>query len=208
MDAASEGFWDRVYVDKPDEETSWFEPFPATSLELITRYAPAGAEVIDVGGGTSRLVDLLLDHALTVSVLDTSRVALDRSRARLGHRAQGVQWIVQDATAIDQEHAFDVWHDRAVYHFLVDPDLQRRYVTAAARAVKPDGYLVIATFSRRGPTHCSGLPVAQYDRAGLERAFAGDFTLVESFTRTHVTPRGTPQEFTHTVFTRHSDEAA
>lgn len=197
--------WEQVYDTRSSMEVSWYQPLPARSLELI-REAGAGPEsaVIDVGGGDSRLVDTLLEREFRrVTVLDLSGAALARARARLGAPAAAVIWLEADVTAAElAPAAYDLWHDRAVFHFLTDPQDRVRYVAAAARAVRPGGALIIATFALDGPTRCSGLEVVRYGPEELAREFGDSFVLLRSFGDVHRTPSGGEQRFTYAMFER------
>jgi SAM-dependent methyltransferase len=154
--------WEGIYSSKSEQEVSWFQPDPSRSLELIRAALPEGGRVIDVGGGMSRLVDRLLDAGFArVSVLDISLAALNAAQLRLGERASSVQWIESDVTTAEHVGELDVWHDRAVFHFLTDPADRRRYVELAERSLSPGGALILATFARDGPTQCSGLDVCR-----------------------------------------------
>lgn len=197
--------WERVYGARRSDEVSWYEPEPTRSLELL---ADAGvgpeAAVIDVGGGDATLVDALLARGYRrITVLDLSGAALARARARLGPRAELVEWREGDVTRADlPRHAYDVWHDRAVFHFLTVAEDRRRYVDAAAEALRPGGTLVIATFAADGPTRCSGLEVARYAPEALAREFGDRFVLVRGFGDVHRTPAGAEQRFTFAVLRR------
>jgi ubiquinone/menaquinone biosynthesis C-methylase UbiE len=159
--------------------------------------------VIDVGGGTSRLVDCLLDAGLGhVGVLDVSETALERTADRLGDRAALVQWIVSDATEFQPTNQWDLWHDRAVFHFLVDQSDQDRYRDVLLRSLEPSGHVVMATFGPRGPERCSGLPVVRRDPDGLQRALGTEFELLENLIEEHTTPKGAIQEFLYCRFRR------
>jgi len=194
--------WDAVYGFKRDEEVSWTEADPRTSLALIDEVAPQRARVIDVGGGTSRLAGRLLDGGHDVTVLDVSAAALERARAALGERADRARWIVADVTAAPDLGRFDVWHDRAVFHFLTEPAGRAAYVELLARTVGAGGHAVIATFAPDGPEKCSGLPVRRYSGATLAAELGGRFELVKSLPAAHVTPSGKPQSFQYSVFRR------
>jgi trans-aconitate methyltransferase len=161
------------------------------------------AAIIDVGAGTSALVDCLLANGFEdVTVLDVSSHALDEVRDRLGARASRVSFLVEDVLSWRPERAYDVWHDRAVFHFLTDSSQQRHYVALAARGVKSGGALIVATFADDGPTHCSGLPVHRYSAAELADAFSTHFELVHDERELHVTPSGAVQPFTWAVLRR------
>jgi SAM-dependent methyltransferase len=195
--------WEGVYTTKGETEVGWFQPDPALSLELIQSVAPGRGRVIDVGGGASLLVDRLLDSEFEqVAVLDISGAALDKARARLGGRANSVHWIEADVTSVGSVDEFDLWHDRAVFHFLTDPDDRRRYLELAERTVPPGGHLIVATFAPEGPTRCSGLEVCRYDARSLAAELGDAFSLVREATENHVTPHGTPQAFFYGVFRR------
>lgn len=189
--------WDRVWTDKREHEVSWFSPDAATSLQLVAR-AGLGpdARVIDVGGGASRLVDGLLDRGMRrVTVLDISAAALAAARARLADRAEQVSWLVGDVTKFVPPHAYDLWHDRAVFHFL-SGDERAAYVEVMTKAVAPGGAAIVATFAPDGPERCSGLAVSRYDATALAEAVGPAFELVESEREEHVTPAGRVQAFT------------
>lgn len=189
--------WDKVYAGKAEAELSWYQPVPRASLELIARANPAkDARIIDVGGGESRLVDALLDRGFTdITVLDVSPTALDRAAARLGQRAGLVKWIAADITAWSPPERYDLWHDRAVFHFLVDPRDRAAYVAAMGAGVARGGQVIVGTFAVDGPDRCSGLPVARYDGAGLAKSLGSGFRLVEERREAHVTPAGRVQSF-------------
>ena len=200
--------WEQVYQSKRPDEVSWFQPQPVRSLELLEAAGvSSGAAVIDVGGGDSTLVDALLSRGFRdLTVLDVSGAALERARLRLGDRASGVTWIEADVTHANLPAAvYDVWHDRAVFHFLIDPAERSRYVALAARAVRPSGTLIVATFAPDGPARCSGLEVARYDADGLAREFADGFVLTSRLADVHRTPAGGEQRFTYVSLRRRTD---
>jgi 2-polyprenyl-3-methyl-5-hydroxy-6-metoxy-1,4-benzoquinol methylase len=196
--------WDNVYSSKAEDAVSWFTRNPTLSMQLIRQVSPGTqGRIIDVGGGASVLVDKLLDDGFqSVAVLDISEAALNRSKQRLGERAGGVRWIVADVTAMEDAGQFDVWHDRAVFHFLTEPGDQELYVQAARRTVPIGGHLIISTFALGGPQRCSGLNVCQYDAQSLAAVLGGDFTLLRERSETHLTPAGKTQAFIYAVFTR------
>jgi SAM-dependent methyltransferase len=197
--------WDAVYTTRQSTEVSWYQAEPTRSLELLGEVGagPATA-IIDVGGGDSTLVDAVVARALgRMTVLDISGAALARARARLGERAREVTWIEADVTRAElPAHAFDVWHDRAVFHFLTAAEDRARYAAVAAAAVRPGGALLMATFALDGPTRCSGLEVARYDPDSLARELGDAFTLTRGFADVHRTPGGSEQRFTVAVFRR------
>ncbi len=191
--------WEGVYRSKPADAVSWFQSHAVSSLRLIRRCAGLHARVIDVGGGASVLVDDLLDAGYRhVTVLDLAASALDVSRNRLGARAREVEWIVGDITrvALPQAH-YDVWHDRAVFHFLTDPADRARYVEQVLHAVKPGGHVIVAAFGPGGPLRCSGLEVVRYDPQSLHAEFGAPFRLLGHETEVHHTPAGKAQEFVY-----------
>lgn len=190
--------WEKVYSSKSDKEVSWYREHLDNSLRMILNTgAGPEAAVIDVGGGSSTLVDDLLENGfVSVSVLDISNSALERSKARLGRRQEMVEWITADVTAVDlpRDH-YDIWHDRAVFHFLTDPDDRRAYVDLVNASVKPGGHIIVASFGESGPAKCSGLDVVRYDPESMHGEFGSGFELVDSITETHETPFGTTQDF-------------
>ena len=190
--------WENVYRGKTADQVGWFQPHAASSLRLIEDNAGKDAHIIDVGGGASVLVDDLLDAGYrNLPVLDLAESALEASRARLVARAQSVQWIVADITRAElPAERYDVWHDRAVFHFLTDRVDREKYMAALRCSLNPRGHVVIATFALDGPARCSGLEVAHYDAASLHAQFGADFEMLESLRETHVTPSGAEQRFT------------
>jgi SAM-dependent methyltransferase len=196
--------WEHVYSTKAETGVSWFQDEPRLSLELIGAVAPAdGGRIIDVGGGTSVLVDKLLDLPFgEVAVLDISETALGKAKARLGKRAERVRWVVADVTEAPELGAFDVWHDRAVFHFLTDPADRRCYVELARETVPEGGHLIIASFADDGPKRCSDLDVCRYHVDTLAAELGGGFSLVSEANETHTTPWGSRQAFFYGVFRR------
>jgi len=200
--AGRQAHWDNVYATKSENEVSWFEESPAISLDLIraTGMAPY-ASVIDVGGGASRLVDALLDDGFeAVTVLDVSEAALEAARARLGERAAKVHWVNADVTAWRPTAQFDVWHDRAAFHFLTESRDRAAYAVRVAIAVRPRGHVIIGTFAPDGPERCSGLPVERHDAASLTATLGRLFELIETRPYEHHTPAGAIQRFQFSRF--------
>jgi 2-polyprenyl-3-methyl-5-hydroxy-6-metoxy-1,4-benzoquinol methylase len=192
--------WENVYSSKAETGVSWYAPHLALSLQLIERAAPdKHARIIDVGGGASTLVDDLLDRGFDeLTVLDLSEEALVASKRRLAARAAEIAWIASDVTTADLPAAhYDVWHDRAVFHFLTESDQRRRYVENVRRAVKPGGHVIVATFGPQGPEKCSGLDVVRYDANGIHDQFGAAFEKVDSQREVHTTPWGSEQEFVY-----------
>jgi SAM-dependent methyltransferase len=190
--------WDTIYGKKAPDAVSWYRPHLETSLELIGRVAAGrSASIIDVGGGESTLVDDLLAEGYSdLSVLDISQVAVDKTKERLGLASDGVRWLVGDVTTVKLEaSAYDVWHDRAVFHFLASDEERMAYVAQVASAVRSGGHVIVSTFGPEGPTQCSGLDVVRYDADSLHDQFGVRFHLLGSSKELHETPFGTVQQF-------------
>ena len=194
--------WNHVYETKSSDAVSWFQPEPHTSLKLLDAAGLNRSScVIDVGGGDSRLVDTLVDRGVEcVTVLDISAAAIARARTRLGSRASSVNWIVADVTTEWTVAPQNFWHDRAVFHFLVEERDRTRYVERLGRVLTPGGHAIIATFAPDGPTKCSGLPVMRYSAESLQTALGPEFLLVQSLVDPHATPMGATQSFLFAVF--------
>jgi SAM-dependent methyltransferase len=196
--------WEHVYSTKAETGVSWYQDEPRLSFELIGAVAPAEEiRIIDVGGGASVLVDKLLDLPFPeIAVLDISETALGKARARLGERAKRVRWVVADVTEAPELGTFDVWHDRAVFHFLTDPPDRRSYVELAWRTVPKGGHLIIATFADDGPKQCSDVDACCYNACSLAAELGEGFSQLRSATETHTTPWGSSQAFFYGVFKR------
>lgn len=198
MDAKAH--WEKVYQTKRPDEVSWYRPHLDVSLQLIEEAAPQrSAQIIDVGGGESTLIDDLLVRGYRhLSVLDVSLTALEVAKARLGGRAGKVNWLHGDVTTFAfARHRYDLWHDRAVFHFLTDPEQRAAYVRQVARAVKSGGHVIVATFGPEGPVTCSGLDVVRYAPEALHDEFGSSFRLLKHLTELHRTPAGVVQQFTY-----------
>lgn len=196
--------WEDVYSSKGVTNASWYQEEARLSLELIRAFAPArGGRIIDVGGGASVLVDglLWLDFE-RVAVLDISETALEKAKERLGERARKVEWIAADVTEVRDLGTFDLWHDRAVFHFLTAEDDRRKYVELAMRSIPAGGHLVVATFADDGPTECSALQVCRYNAASMAVELGQGFSLVKEAHELHATPMGSSQSFFYGVFER------
>ena len=196
--------WEGVYGKMAENEVSWFQEEPATSIEFI-RHCGGGPDVaiIDIGGGESRLVDRLLDAGYRdVTVLDVSEHALKHTKFRLGARAASVQWIVADITKWMPARKYRLWHDRAVLHFLTEPDEREAYRRALLSAIVPGGCVVISSFAIDGPEKCSGLPVVRYSAETLAAELGSELRLVEQALDDHRTPAGAVQRFQFSRFTR------
>jgi len=195
--------WDGVYRSKRPEQVSWYQGRPETSLRLLVEVAQPSAAVIDVGAGASALADELLDRGFTdVTVLDVSAAALEGTRARLVGRQPSAAMVIADLLAWQPERQYDAWHDRAVFHFLVQLHDRHCYVATALRAVRSGGHLVLGTFADDGPTQCSGLPTARYNAEELAAQFSAGFELMHAEREEHQTPGGVTQPFTWVVLTR------
>jgi ubiquinone/menaquinone biosynthesis C-methylase UbiE len=193
--------WQQIYTAKPEEALSWHQAAPALSFDLIRQNARPGSSVIDIGGGSSTLTGMLVEEGFsTCTALDISQAALDRARERLAppirHR---IDWRVADVLSELELPAYDVWHDRAVFHFLVEAEQQAAYVALAERTVKPQGLLVVGTFRLDGPDKCSGLPVKRYDAESLARQFDRSFHFKMEAHEMHPTPWGERQSFVYVV---------
>jgi 2-polyprenyl-3-methyl-5-hydroxy-6-metoxy-1,4-benzoquinol methylase len=196
MDAQTH--WEKIYGSKAPDAVSWYRPHLERSLELIEQAARGrSASIIDVGGGESTLVDDLVARGYqNITVLDISQTAIDVTKKRLASGAENVHWLVGDITSAKLEpSAYDVWHDRAVFHFLTATDARVAYVRQVAKAVKPGGHVIVSTFGPEGPTKCSGLDVVRYDADSLHQEFGVRFHLLGSSTELHRTPFGTVQQF-------------
>ena len=199
--------WENIYQIKKPDEMSWHQDKPNTSLDLIVEIdLDKSAEIIDVGAGDSKLVDNLTDIGFrNVTVLDISSSALKKSEKRLGKKADSVKWIVSDLREFETEDRYDLWHDRAVLHFLTREEDIDKYVETARRFLNQNGYLVVSTFSFNGPKKCRGLEVKQYSEDSMKKLFS-DFEHIRSFEEEHITPWGASQIFLYSVFRKRRNE--
>lgn len=198
----SKTHWSGVYQTKQANDVSWYQDYPALSLDIIRQAAPdPAARIVDAGAGASTLADhLLASGYCDLTLIDLSPEALDVVRRRLGDRASTVAFVEGNVIAPPLlAHTYDVWHDRAVFHFLVDENARRQYADAVRNALKPGGHAIIATFGPDGPTQCSGLPVARYDEKTLHSALGDGFDLLDSATEIHRTPWGSEQQFVYVL---------
>jgi 2-polyprenyl-3-methyl-5-hydroxy-6-metoxy-1,4-benzoquinol methylase len=203
-DPGRQQHWESVYRDKGEFQVSWFQESPAVSLDLIrsTGVTPQ-CSIIDIGGGASRLVDALIAQEFSdITVLDLSEAAVSIAKVRLGERAAAITWIVADVTQWQPQRYYDVWHDRAAFHFLTDANDRMAYVARLTRALQPGAHAVIGTFAADGPERCSGLPVVRYDAERLAETLGGAFALVAARRQDHSTPWGSTQRFQFSVFKR------
>lgn len=190
--------WESVYETKSVDQVSWYRDHLDNSLQMILNTnVSKDAAIIDVGGGSSTLVDDLLQHGFAdVSILDISGKALENSKERLGQKSESVEWIEADITQVSlPENHYDVWHDRAVFHFLTDENDRRKYVELVKKSLKVGGHIIVASFGLNGPKKCSGLDVVQYSPDSMHHEFGKSFELVKSISETHETPFNTTQEF-------------
>lgn len=196
--------WDWIYATRAVDAVGWYEPDPSTSRRLVAEAVDAGARsIIDVGGGASSLVDHLLDLGLDrVAVLDVSEAGLAVARHRLGDRETAVEWVVGDVTDVSDVGRFDIWHDRAAFHFLLGDGARRRYVDLATRTVSIGGVAIVATFDQDGPERCSGMPIRRYEPEDIATEFGDGFRLTGSTRYLHHTPAGVPQRFQYSTLAR------
>jgi len=205
MEVNTKSHWENIYNGKTEQEYSWFQPYPRTSIEFIEYFRlPKNARIIDIGGGDSHLVDTLLQLGYTeATVLDISATAIEKAKKRLGGLAAQVKWIVSDVNEFEPVAGqYDFWHDRAAFHFLTTEPLIRRYAEMAQRAIRPGGYFVLGTFSPTGPKKCSGLDIRQYSRGSMDAVFAPFFRRIKCKEETHLTPFRTTQHFLFCSFRR------
>lgn len=200
----SKGHWENIYQTKESDEMSWTQAIPETSLRFVHNLnLPKSARIIDVGGGESKLVDLLLEEGFeNISVLDISPEALNKTKKRLGKDAQKVKWIAGDITEFKPDETYDLWHDRATFHFLITEPLIKKYISVAKNSVKENGYLIMGTFSTKGPSKCSGLEIRKYSEESLAQNLENEFEKIRCITENHMTPFNTKQNFLFCSFKR------
>ncbi|MDR5589948.1 class I SAM-dependent methyltransferase [Christiangramia sp. SM2212] len=196
--------WENIYSKKNFEETSWFQEKPETSINIIQSLGLSKeAPIIDIGGGNSYLVDNLLDLGYSkLSVLDISETAIKKAKSRLGEKAEDVEWIVNDVTANQFSSEYEVWHDRAAFHFLTDEDKVKDYISNLKTSLRSGGYLILGTFSENGPDKCSGIEIKKYSSEQMEKLFEKDFEIVRLENLDHKTPWDAVQNFTFGLFRR------
>lgn len=206
MEKQNKIHWETVYETKNSDQVSWTQEKPTTSLDFIHSFGLAKtAKIIDIGGGDSKLVDYLLDEGFeNITVLDISAKALEKAQQRLGDKAKKVNWVVSDITEFEPTTTFDVWHDRAAFHFLTTAQQIEKYLTIARNSV--NGYMVIGTFSENGPTKCSGLDIKQYNEHTLTKELNTAFDKISCVTEDHTTPFGTQQNFVFCSFKRKNND--
>jgi ubiquinone/menaquinone biosynthesis C-methylase UbiE len=196
--------WNNIYATKQPKEVSWTQENPETSLNFIHSFnLPKQASIIDIGGGDSRLVDKLIDEGyVDITVLDISEHALKRAKKRLGDKANTINWVVSDITEFKTEKTFDLWHDRATFHFMTTTDQISVYLEILKKNLSKDGFLIVGTFSENGPTKCSGLDIKQYSEKILQEQFQKGFKKIKCITEDHQTPFKTLQNFLYCSFKR------
>jgi SAM-dependent methyltransferase len=200
--------WERVYTEKDPREVSWYEPILAHSLALIEEaQVDRDVAILDAGGGASTLASDLLDAGYTdITVADLSASSLDQAKAQLRQQADRVKWVEADIRNHDFDRRFDLWHDRALFHFMVQPADRVAYLDTLRQTLRPGGHLVIATFGPQGPTRCSGLPVNRYSDDGLWQSLGDDFALISSRLDVHRTPSGASQQFLYAHLQRRTEQ--
>ncbi|MEI6088496.1 MAG: class I SAM-dependent methyltransferase [Bacteroidota bacterium] len=194
--------WENVFETKLENEVSWFQPYPKTSVEFLELFKlPLDANIIDIGGGDSHLVDICLEKGYkNIYVLDISEKALERAKKRLGSNAKLVNWIVSDIIDFQPTVKFDFWHDRAAFHFLTSEDKIDTYVRIAEQSINPNGYLILGTFSENGPEKCSGLEIKRYSETSMSSKFELSFNRIKCINEEHLTPFNTIQSFVFCSF--------
>ena len=205
MDKTRQKYWDTIYETKNPGQVSWTQEIPKTSLDFIHSFGlTKAAKIIDIGGGDSKLAGYLLDEGFeNITVLDISAKALEKAKQRLGEKANKINWIVSDITEFEPDKTFDVWHDRATFHFLTTSAQVAKYMDTARKSV--NGFLTIGTFSKNGPEKCTGLPIKQYSEETLTTELQNGFDKLRCITEGHITPFGTTQDFLFCSFKRHLD---
>lgn len=203
MNTEKKSHWEHIFETKDTTKVSWYQPVPETSLKLIKKLnLHAGADIIEIGSGDSFLADFLVDEGFKLTLLDIAEKALLTIKNRLGEKSAGIQFIASNVLDFKPHKQFNLWHDRAVFHFLGNETEIAAYLKIVADSVIPGGYVILSTFSENGPDQCSGLQVSRYSAKKLEKLFATDFELSESFTEDHTTPSGNRQNFVFCVFRR------
>ena len=204
METGFKHHWEKVFSTKAYNEVSWFQEYPKTSVEFLELFnLPLDANIIDVGAGDSRFVDVLLEKGYrNIWVLDISGAALERTKTRLGDKASLVNWVVSDVLDFKPTVKFDFWHDRAAFHFLTSDEKINKYIALTAESISPNGFLVLGTFSESGPTKCSGLEIKQYTETSMSDKFNENFDRVRCVREEHATPFNTMQSFQFCSFRR------
>lgn len=201
--SSNKNHWENVYETKNPDQVSWTQEKPQTSIDFIHSFGLGKeAKIIDIGGGDGNLVDFLLEEGYqNITVLDISAKALEKAKQRLGDNAHKVKWIATDITAFEPTETYDIWHDRAAFHFLTTSEQISKYIDIAKNSI--DGFLILGTFSKNGPTKCSGLDIHQYDETSLAEKFKESFEKIQCITEDHITPFETTQNFIFCSFKKH-----
>ena len=204
--AERKAHWEEMYRTKLPDEMGWYETYPAMSLKLVLLAGiDKNAHIIDIGGGISFFSDKLLDKGFKhITVLDISGTAIEKAKARFGKQAANIIWIEAHITEFEPSRTYDLWHDRAVFHFLTDPADRKKYLEVMKRALNPTGRVIMATFGLNAPPKCSGVDVARYSPELLSREIDGDFELMHAFDEIHITPSGKEQPFIYCLFAKRS----
>jgi 2-polyprenyl-3-methyl-5-hydroxy-6-metoxy-1,4-benzoquinol methylase len=204
MQVQARDHWDNIYSTKKEDEVSWFQSYPKIAMDFVDLFhLPLTATIIDIGGGDSYLVDVLLNKGYqNIWVLDISTNAINKAKERLGERASKVSWVVSDVLDFNPPVEFDFWHDRAAFHFLTTEEKISRYVAVTEKAIKKNGYLLLGTFSENGPATCSGLEIKQYSEVSMEARFGNAFDKIKCTREDHTTPFNTIQNFLFCGFKR------
>jgi ubiquinone/menaquinone biosynthesis C-methylase UbiE len=207
-DSKRKEHWEKIHQTKTLTDVSWYQPIPSTSIDLILEHAiPKNAKIIDVGGGDSLLADHLLNLGFTqITVLDISEAALNKAKLRLGNRAELVKWIVADVATFETNEKYDVWHDRAAFHFFTTTTDTSSYLKVVKKNLKPNGLLIVGTFSETGPNKCSGIEVHRYSENSLSQLFGEFFIKLKCFTIDHLTPFNTTQNFLFCCFRKKREQ--
>ena len=194
---ATKEHWEKIFATKSEHDVSWFQPYPKTSVGFVKLFnLPPESNIIDIGGGDSHLVDALIEKGYkNLYVLDIAENALQRAKERLGDKADSVHWIASDILDFKPDMKFDFWHDRAAFHFLTTETNIDKYVEIAENSIRPGGYLILGTFSEKGPDQCSGLEIKQYNEASMSYRFERKFERIKCISEDHLTPFNTTQNF-------------
>ena len=196
--------WENIYKNKNEDEVSWFQQIPSSSIKLIQSTGIDNPKIIDVGSGRSKLLKSLIDIGYNnLTYLDISEAALKKSKEFLEDQSNKVKWIAEDILNFKTEEKFDIWHDRAVFHFLTEQNQIKKYVDLVSKNISNDGYLIIGTFSENGPLKCSGLNVSRYSKKLIQETFIRNFDLKDTFQIDHITPFNTTQNFQFSLFKKH-----
>lgn len=204
MAISEKDHWEKIFQSKSEDELSWFQLYPKTSIEFLELFnLPLSSNIIDIGGGNSHFVDVLLEKGYkNIWVLDISEAAIASAKSRLGEKASRINWVVTDITEFTPAVQFDFWHDRAAFHFLTSEEKINKYISIAEKAIKKNGYLVLGTFSENGPEKCSGLEIKQYSEASMSGRFGVSFERIKCIHEDHLTPSNLVQNFLFCSFRR------